>query len=174
MIRRKGPIVLGRSVPACLLLVALSCQPAQTHSDSSEAPDRAANPALARDLSQDESAGGHTLQKHVGQTDEQLRERLRRDRHIAAASSWTNRLAAEQAVAAALEQNRDKIARWLNRSGGHPNLVVDYDGDPQHPIGRSWRRGAGSAEPCAHATIVLKWSAPSTYYVLTSYPECRE
>ena len=28
-----------------------------------------------RDLSQDEAAGGHILRKHVGQTDEQLRER---------------------------------------------------------------------------------------------------
>jgi hypothetical protein len=174
MIRRKGPIVLGRSVPACLLLVALSCQPAQTHSHSPEAPDRAANPAWARDLSQDESAGGHTLQKHVGQTDEQLRERLRRERHIAAASTWTNRPTAEHAIAAALEQNQDNINRWLNRSGGHPNLVVDYDGDPQNPIGWSLRRGTGSSKPCAHATIVLKWSGPSTYYVLTSYPECRE
>ncbi len=176
MIRLKGPIVLGRAVPACLalLLVAPACQPGQTRTENSKAVGRAADLAVARDLSQDESAGGHTLQKHVGQTDEQLRERLRRERHIAAASTWTDRPTAEHGVAAALEQNREKIDRWLNRSGGHPNLVVDYDGNPGRPIGRSLRRGAGSAEPCAHATIVLRWSGLSSYYVLTSYPECRE
>ena len=26
----------------------------------------------------------------------------------------------------------------------------------------------------SHATIVLKWTGPNNYYVLTSYPECRE
>lgn len=176
MIRYKGPIVLGRAVLACLalLVVALSCQPAQTRNANSEAAGRAANAALARDLSQDESAGGHTLQKHVGQTDEQLSERLLREPHVSAASTWTDRPTAEHAIAAALEQNRDKINRWLDRSGGHPNLVVDYDGDREHPIGRSLRRGADRAEPCAHATVVLKWAGPSSYYVLTSYPECHE
>jgi hypothetical protein len=76
-------------------------------------------------------------------------------------------------VGLALQQNRDKIDRWLNRSGGHPNLVIDYDGEASHPIGRSLRRDAEEPQPCAHATIVLKWMAPNEYYVLTSYPECR-
>lgn len=126
-----------------------------------------------RDLAQDESAGGHTLRKHVGRTDDQLRERLRHERSISAASTWTDRDTAEHAVAMALQQNRDKVDRWLARAEGHPNLVLDYDGDPAHPIGRSLRRDADQPEPCAHATIVLKWTGPSDYYVLTSYPECR-
>ncbi len=129
--------------------------------------------SAARDLSQDESAGGHTLRKHVGRTDDQLRERLRHERNISAASSWTDRDTAERAVGSALQQNRDKIDHWLNRSEGHPNLVIDYDGDSLHPIGRSLRRDADQPEPCAHATIVLKWLGPDHYYVLTSYPECR-
>ena len=53
-------------------------------------------------------------------------------------------------------------------------LVADYDGTPSHPIGRSLRRGSDRAGPCAHATVVLKWAGPNNYYVLTSYPECRE
>ena len=71
-------------------------------------------------------------------------------------------------------QQMAPIGRWLNRSGGHPNLVVDFDGVPSRPVGRSMRRGADHAEPCSHATIVLKWVEPSDYCVLTSYPECRE
>jgi hypothetical protein len=110
----------------------------------------------------------------VGKTDEELRERLRRERSISAASTWADRPTAERAVGIALEQNRDKIGRWLNRSGRHANLVVDFDNDQAHAVGRSMRRGADHAEPCAHATIVLKWIDPSDYYVLTSYPECRE
>jgi CDI toxin RNase A-like protein len=136
---------------------------------------REAAPAsgAVRDLSQDESAGGHTLKKHVGRTDDQLRERLERERHISAASTWTDLPTAEQAVGTALAQNQDRINRWLDRSGNRPNLVVDYDGDPAHPVGRSLRRGEDQAQPCSHATVVLKWAGDRDYYVLTTYPECR-
>ncbi len=172
---------LGRALPAWLvfLLAMLACQPAQTRSNPDATGRTAitaqAGSSLAHDLSQDESAGGHTLRKHVGQTDEELRDRLRHEPHISAASTWTDRPTAEHAVALALEQNRDKINRWVNRSGGHPNLVVDYEGHRERPFGRSLRRGEDHAEPCARATIVLRWAAgPSDYFVLTSYPECHE
>ena len=127
----------------------------------------------ARDLSQDEAAGGHTLRKHVGRSDDELRQRLHHERNIAAASTWNDRETAEHAVGSALEQNRSQIDRWLNREGGHANLVIDYDGDPSRPIGRTLRRDADQTEPCSHATIVLKWTGPNDFYVLTSYPECR-
>ena len=66
--------------------------------------------------------------------------------------------------------NREKIQRWLEREGGHPNLVLDYDSD--HPVGRTIRRGEEQAEPCSHALVVLKWDGERQYHVLTSYPEC--
>ena len=160
-----------------ILVAAFGCQPAQTGSASSlpgaQNKERLAS-APSRDLSQDEAAGGHTLRKHVGRTDDELRQRLRRERNISAASTWTDRETAEHAVGIALAQNHDKIQRWLDREEGHSNLVVDYDGNPSHSIGRSLRRGSDRAEPCAHATVVLKWAGPNNYYVLTSYPECRE
>lgn len=129
------------------------------------------NPGGPHDLSQDEAQGGHTLKKHVGRTDDQLRERLQDEPRISAASTWTDRATAEQAVGAALAQNQDRINRWLDRSGNRPNLVLDYDGD--HALGHSLRRGADQAEPCSHATVVLKWAGDRNYYVLTTYPECR-
>jgi len=129
--------------------------------------------AAPRDLSQDEAAGGHTLRKHVGRTDDQLRERLDHERNISAASTWNDRASAEAAVGAAISEQANKIFRWLERDR-HPNLVLDYDGDPSHPFGRTLRRGSGIVEPCAHAVIVLKWNPPESYYVLTAYPECRQ
>lgn len=165
---------------ALLLLLAatFACQASQpggatANSGSRVASDAPRTSGVSRDLSQDEAAGGHTLRKHVGRTDDQLRERLRHEHNISAASAWNDRETAERAVGIALQQNRDKIDRWLNRSGGHPNLVIDYDGDSSHPIGRPLHRDAGEPQPCAHATIVLKWTGPNDYYVLTSYPECR-
>src|ERR1035437_3447309 len=56
----------------------------------------------ARALSQDEAAGGHILRKHVGQTDDQLRERLEREPRITGASTYADRPTAEQAVGAAI------------------------------------------------------------------------
>jgi hypothetical protein len=175
-----GLVALRRLFAACLLLwlAGLGCEGPPQHGSiarknaldttATEAPE-----GPARDLSQDEAAGGHTLRKHVGRTEEELRERLRHERHLSAASTWTDRKTAERAVGFALNQNRDQIDSWSNRSGGHPNLVIDYDGDPARPIGQSLRRDADHAQPCAYATIVLRWTAPSEYYVLTSYPECR-
>jgi hypothetical protein len=125
---------------------------------------------VTHDLSADEARGGHTLKRHVGLSDEQLRERLERE-PIAAASTYTDRATAEATVAAALSQNRARIARWASRRGGHPNLVLEYDSDK--PLGRTLRRGAIQPEPCSHAIVVLKWDGPNQYHVLTSYPECR-
>jgi len=128
---------------------------------------------MTHDLSQDEAAGGHTLKKHVGRTDDQLRVRLNHERNISAASTYTDRQTAEQVVGIALQQNREKISHWLEREGGHPNLVVDFNGDDAHPIGRSLRRGEDQTQPCSHAVVVLRWVSSSEYYVLTTYPECR-
>jgi hypothetical protein len=109
----------------------------------------------------------------VGRTDDQLRERLERERNISAASTWNDRAAAESAVGAALSQNQERVQRWLERGGRKPNLVLDYDGDPAHPFGRTMNRGADHSEPCSHATIVLRSEADRDFYVLTAYPECR-
>ena len=154
----------------------LGCQGSQPAGAAPSNPDRATTAetritSATHDLSRDEGAGGHTLRKHVGRTDGELRERLRRERNIAAASTWTDRATAEAAVGAALQQNREGIERWRNRSGGHPNFVIEYDSD--RSLGRSLRRDGDHPVPCSHATIVLKWSGPNDYYVLTSYPECR-
>ena len=162
------------ALPLMLLLAAIflgchSTQPeSQANHNSTSQPQSLAAPR--RDLSQDEDAGGHTLKKHVGRSDDQLRERLEHERNIAAASTYNDRETAERAVGAAIQSNADKIQRWLERERGHPNLVLLYDSD--HPIGRTLHRGEDQAEPCSHALVVMKWDGDSRYYVLTSYPEC--
>lgn len=160
-----------------ILLALVACQNPTAYSNSGAAAPAAARPAEARlgggpsrDLSQDEAAGGHILRKHVGRTDDELRERLERERNISGASTYTDRPTAERAVGTAIAQSQARIERWL-RPGGHPNLVLDYD-SPE-PIGRTINRGEDHSHPCSHALVVLKYAGPSDYYVLTSYPECR-
>jgi hypothetical protein len=98
-----------------------------------------------------------------------LRDRLDRERDIAAASTYIDRSTAERTVAGALAGNRDRVQTWLNRYGGHPNFALQFHG--RTPIGRSIRRGQQMSEPCYDAAIVLKWDRDQHFHVLTTYPE---
>lgn len=123
------------------------------------------------DLSRDEDRGGHTLRKHVGRTDDELRERLEREREISGSSTWTDRATAEETVGAALRSERGKIENWSRRGARRPNLALHFDAG--HQIGRSLLRGATQAVPCTQAVIVLRADGEG-FYVLTTYPEARE
>ncbi len=130
-----------------------------------------AQAARSRDLGHDERRGGHTLSRHVGLTDAQLRDRLRRERRISAASTYTDRATAESAVAAAIAANRKRVERWEQRQGSRANLVIDWPGDGR-VLGRSLRRGDRAPVPCTRALVILKWDETSeVFHVLTSYPE---
>ena len=122
----------------------------------------------AYDLQRDEQLGGHTLRKHVGRSDEELRERLEQEPHISAASTWTNTDLAEQTVAAALRDQEARIAQWEARGERRSNLALHYNAGRE--IGRSLERGASQTVPCTAAVIVLKANGGG-FYVLTTYPE---
>lgn len=158
-------------------LVACQTPPGSSTENAESAPAASTKEASrlengpSRDLSQDERVGGHILRKHVGQTEQDLRDRLSRERDITGASTYTDRRTAEHVVGAAIAKSQGRIQNWLARSGRRPNLVLDYDGD--EPIGRTMNRGENQSRPCTHALVVLRSNGPNSYYVLTSYPECR-
>jgi hypothetical protein len=116
--------------------------------------------------------GGHTLSRHVGKTDAELRERLRREPQISSASSYTDRATAERVVGTALASRDDKLSAWLARSGRRANFVLHHVDDAKEPVGRSVSRGRETAAPCDHALVVLRWDERrDRFFVLTSYPE---
>lgn len=121
------------------------------------------------DLGHDEEMGGHTLQRHVGRTDEQLLERLAREPEISAASTYYDRAAAEKTVGEALTSEKSRVETWLNRPDSHPNLALQFHG--RDAIGRSIRRGDHTSQPCSDAAIVLRWDGDHRFHVLTTYPE---
>ena len=134
-------------------------------------PNRQSDDTARYDLARDEARGGHTLDKHVGRSDQELRERLDRERNISAASTWTDREVAEETVAQALRAEHNKIARWEERGYRRPNLALHFDAG--RVIGRSMKHGDESSSPTTQAVIVLKADGPDSFYVLTSYPEER-
>jgi hypothetical protein len=164
-----------------LPIAATSCdRPApanQVRRPSSEAPaasdgaERAAS-SVHHDLSADEAMGGHTLARHVGKTDDDLRRRLRREPDISSASTYTDRETAEDVVGAALSSAGRPFDAWRSRTGGRPNFVLHFEA--RRVIGRSIRRGRLEAMPCEDALVVLRWDdRHRQFYVLTSYPEVR-
>jgi len=123
-----------------------------------------------RDLSGDESTGGHTLARHVGRSDRELFDRLKREPGISSASTYTDRAIAEHVVGAALAQAGPSLAKWIDRTGPRPNYVIHYRAP--EPIGRSVTRTGSTSVTCTRAIVVLRWDERRRqYYVLTSYPE---
>jgi hypothetical protein len=126
------------------------------------------------DLQHDESLGGHTLARHIGRTDQELAERLRREPNISAASTYTDVTAARRTVALAVQQSRGRIESWASRRGSRPNLVLNYTQRDGPPVGRSLFRGERTSRPCDRALVVLRWlEREQVWIVLTSYPETR-
>jgi hypothetical protein len=127
-----------------------------------------------RDLARDEAMGGHTLARHVGRTDEQLRQRLAREPGISAASTYTDRATAERVVAETLTQAVSRVRDWTARRGSRPNLALHYRSQDGRTVGSSIDRGGSRSRPCEGAIVVLRWDERrGTYFVLTSYPENR-
>ncbi len=128
------------------------------------------NSLTGHDLSTDEAMGGHTLARHVGKTDAELIERLRRERQISSASTYNDRATAERVVGAALGSAGRSFDAWRKRAGPRPNFVLRYAAT--YPVGRSISRGRSESAPCDHALVVLRWAdRRQRFYVLTSYPE---
>lgn len=160
-----------------LLLLVHGCgqvpgTPPSRHEEVGSTPSADSRSSGRYDLRRDESRGGHTLSRHVGRTDEELARRLRKERNIAAASTWTNQEIAEETVAAALRAERGRIDSWMRRGEPRPNLALHFNAG--RPIGRSLRRGEDSSAACTNAVIVLRADDPDGFYVLTTYPEARE
>lgn len=58
---------------------------------------------------------GHTIERHVGKTEEQLKERLRTDK-VSAASTYYDKEIATKAVKDTLKQHEQEIDNWLKNS----------------------------------------------------------
>ncbi|MEP6871531.1 MAG: RNase A-like domain-containing protein [Anaerolineaceae bacterium] len=121
------------------------------------------------DLQSDEESGGHTLSRHVGKTDDELRARLDRESDISAASTYTDRASAERSVAAALSKGKQQLTTWENGTSKQ-NLVLRVT--MPNTIGLSLRRGDTRVKSVNSAVVVLTKSG-GDWFVLTSYPEDR-
>ena len=121
-------------------------------------------------LTAEEAAGGHTILKHVGQTEAQLRARLASQAGIKAASTFRTLADAETFVARALRANEAAIRAWAKNPAAvrPPSVVLDAG----RVIGFGVVRSSSSVVQMTRLTVVLRkvQAADRVYFVLTAYP----
>jgi len=122
------------------------------------------------DLRSIEGENGHTLRRHVAQSDQALRARALHTHHDV--STFDDARTAQETVDAAFAENQGKIARWmsLNRAG-NLDLHVHFD----HSIGHVYRYDTDTIQTSADADVILEHrpSLPGGYTVITAYPSAR-
>lgn len=109
---------------------------------------------------------GHTLLRHVGLSDDALRLRLQQT-NVSAASSFTSRALAEDAVSGALLAQRGQVSIWLASGRARLALTQEFD----QIVGRTLVRGAEEIQSVRKVLIVLvRDNSKLGYHIKTAYP----
>ncbi len=128
-------------------------------------------------LAAEEAAGGHTIARHIGQTEAALRARLLAQRGIPAASTFFTQGAAERVISDAIAADAQGIRQWARataaaaQNGGRvANYVIVHDA--REVIGQGVVRATNSLQTMTRLRIVLRWSQVQgrLYFILTSFP----
>lgn len=118
-------------------------------------------------LGRHEGAGGHTLARHVGRTDEQLLERLERSPHLKRVSTFIDLRTAEAALRKMLTDHQSAIVHWLK----HGERSLELDSTFTSVIGRvATRDGTIVDEHSVRLVLVRDRRMPNGFHILTAYP----
>lgn len=107
------------------------------------------------DLANQEYMGGaHTIDKHVGKTDDQLAQRLRdQTSGVPAASSYADMQDAQKYTQACIDRNNEKIERYLASGPPYEPPTLDVTSDfPGEVTGRSLTRPDYDSDPTTAAS----------------------
>jgi hypothetical protein len=115
--------------------------------------------------------GGHTIAKHVGRTEQQLRARLAAEPRLRVASTFTNLRMAEDAISKVLRLNAARLKTWAQTVRPPPLRLSAQD--MGSVIGTGVVRATGQMVNLRKVTVILKFETYNgmPYYVLTAYLE---
>jgi len=121
-------------------------------------------------LAEHELAGGHTIARHVGRTEAELRARLASQPRIPAATSFATLGSAEVAVTDALRANARAIQKWAAGALLNQRLRITYDA--AKTIGYGIVRGSEVLSEMQKVIVVLEKTTRNgkLYFVLTAFP----
>jgi hypothetical protein len=112
---------------------------------------------------------GHTVEKHVGRTEAQLRERLVREPKRQTVSSFRNLESAEWAISEVMRYDASRIKTWAQSAAR--NKPLELEKDVGRNVGYGISRKVGSLTDMSIVHLVLKYETYNgmPYYVLTAY-----
>ena len=125
-------------------------------------------------IDQMDANGGHIQQRHVGKDNDFLLRRAAQE-HVAA-TSFTNKKTATDAIQQNIRQNADIISNWLNDPDADTRLITE--GAHSHPIGKGVNVNCyGTAAKSvtynltsSRAVLVKDVNMPNGYRIITAFP----
>jgi hypothetical protein len=120
-------------------------------------------------LTTHEHSGSHTIEKHVGKTDEELAHRFIREPDRRLSSTFIDHATAERAIEQALRQKQDTVDAWL---AGHGKQIV-VQADMGEVVGRILVRDSGALLTSTRVRVLLirDTSMPYGWRIKTAYPD---
>ena len=114
---------------------------------------------------------GHAIEKHVGKSDEFLRNRLNTE-DISAASTFNDMAEAEDAIRKVLIKRGDLVTAWLKTDKSNKKAFY-YP--MKNPVGRVLKRESDSPRAGNQARVVLirDGDYKEGFFILTAYPELK-
>lgn len=119
------------------------------------------------------AGGGHTVERHIGKTAEELFARLERRPSLPATSSFGSIRDAENFTSKVLSDNRARIQMWIKHVPPGMKAKMELEGVFARQTGILVRRGVSQVIPCYRVRIVLRfeqWNG-KPYFVLTAFPK---
>lgn len=133
-------------------------------------------PALAREQLPpptvgrgDDRWGGHTVERHVGKSDADLRNRLARDSRLDTASAWDSAEVAARVIEDTLRLHAGELIPWLARAPPGDRKVITHRG--RERVGRAIRAGnPDKVLTLTNARLVVEALGQGRWRLITAYP----
>ncbi|WP_026678669.1 RNase A-like domain-containing lipoprotein [Fictibacillus gelatini] len=112
---------------------------------------------------------GHTLERHVGKSNDELQKRVKSS-HVSAASTYYDKKTATKAVLESLHVHEQEIEHWLEKSNRDRLVLKTHH---SFAVGKTVLRSDMRVHEELHDTITVLAKDPSSdlkYKIITSYP----
>lgn len=117
--------------------------------------------------------GGHTIERHIGKSPDELRERLVREPRLEESSSFKSLSDAESVISRVLADNKNQITMWVKNVPPGMRARMRLSRRFAHPTGIMVRRANQETVACYSVRVVIDFSTfnGKPYFILTAFPE---
>lgn len=117
--------------------------------------------------------GGHTIERHVGKTEAELRQRLQNRPGLDEASSFKSLPEAEKLISKVLADNKYQIQMWVKHKPTNLQARMRLTRAFSSPTGIVIRRGSEEVKKCYSVRVVIDFKPfhGKPYFIITAFPE---